>query len=204
VPDTQRRPDRSALDQLAYAQEGYFSASQAAELGFSPQLLAHHTRAGRFERVRRGLYRLSDYPVSPHEQVRAAWLAMGDKAVVSHESALELLGLADVMPDRVHLTVSRSDRGARVPAGVILHTTSNPPTGADVVQREGIAVTSAARSIVDAAAAGTAPEQIETAIGQALESGLTTAPQLGRSAEGADQRAAALVDRALARRPSSA
>lgn len=204
MPDTRRRPDRSALDQLAYAQDGYFGAAQAAEVGFSAQLLAHHARAGRFERVRRGLYRLRDYPASPHEEVRAAWLAVGDRAVVSHESALELLELADVMPDRVHLTVSRRDRGARVPRGVVLHTTATPPAGADVVRRQGIAVTSPARSIVDAAAAGTAPEQIEAAVAQALDAGLTTAGQLRRLVQRSDRRVAALVERALAGRPGGA
>jgi hypothetical protein len=36
------------------------------------QLLAHHARTGRFARVRRGLYRLSDYPAGEHEEIRAA------------------------------------------------------------------------------------------------------------------------------------
>lgn len=204
MPDTMERPDRRALDQLAYAQEGFFSAAQAAELGFSAQLLAHHARAGRFERLRRGLYRLRDYPTSPHEEIRAAWLAMGDRAVVSHESALELLGLADVMPDRVHLTVARRDRGARVPRGVVLHTTATPPSGADMARRQGIAVTSPARSIVDAAAAGTAPEQIEAAVAEALSAGLATAGQLRRLAQRSDRRVTALVERALAGQPSGA
>ncbi len=98
MPDTATRPDRASLDRLAYSQGGYFRSAQAGELGFSKQLLAHHVRSGRFERVRRGLYRLLDYPASPDDQIRVAWMTVGDKAVVSHESALELLGLSDVMP----------------------------------------------------------------------------------------------------------
>jgi predicted transcriptional regulator of viral defense system len=195
--DLTARPDRGGLDRLAYSQEGLFSAAQAGRLGFSAQLLAHHNRRGRFERVRRGLYRLRDYPTAPHEQIRAGWLTMSDKAVVSHESALELLGLADVMPDRVHLTVSREHRGVRVPRGVILHTSSRPPGGADVVTREGIAVTGPARSIVDAASAGAAPEQIQAAIAQALREGLTSTGQLRRHAAGANRRVAALIERAV-------
>lgn len=202
--DMTSRPDRGALDRLAYSQEGYFSAAQAGVLGFSAQLLAHHTRTGRFERVRRGLYRLHDYPVAEHEEIRAAWLPMRERAVVSHESALELHGLSDVMPDRVHLTVPRSDRGVRVPGGVALHTTETPPSGADVVVREGIAVTSPARTIVDAAAAGTAPEQIEAAIAQALRLGITTPSQLRRLAATKDQRVAETIERSVQPMPSSA
>lgn len=197
MPDVHRSPDRGGLDRLAYAQEGYFTAAQAADLGFSAQLLAHHVRTGRFERVRRGLYRLRDYPAAQHEQIRAAWLAVGDHAVVSHESALELHGLSDVIPDRVHLTVPREARGTRTPAGVVLHTRTRPPSGADVTRRYGLLVTSPARTIVDAAAAGTAPEQIDAAVKQALREGMTTASQLRRAAAGADSRVAGLIDRSL-------
>ena len=53
----------------------------------------------------------------------AAWLPLrGNGAVVSHESALELQNLSDVIPKAVHLTVPRSGRGIRPRAGVRLHT----------------------------------------------------------------------------------
>src|SRR5829696_7245616 len=66
-------------------------------------------------------------PVLPEEAVAAAWLAVGkEHAVVSHESALELLGLGDVIADRIHLTVPRAQRYVRPPAGTILHTTTPP------------------------------------------------------------------------------
>ncbi|MBA3421134.1 MAG: type IV toxin-antitoxin system AbiEi family antitoxin domain-containing protein [Thermoleophilaceae bacterium] len=202
MADKSTRPDHSSLDRLAYAQEGYFTSAQAADRGFSAQLLAHHARDGRFERVRRGLYRLRDYPTAPHEETRAAWLAMKNRAVVSHESALEVHGLSDVIADRVHLTVPREARGTRVPAGVALHTTTTPLSGADVTRRDGLLVTSSARTIVDAAVAGTAPEQIEAAIEQALRDGMTTASQLRRIAAGADRRVADLIDRSLRAEPS--
>jgi len=198
MSDTSRAPDRSALDRLAFAQEGYFTSAQGAKLGFSPQLLAHHARGGRFERVRRGLYRLRDFPVAPHEEIRAAWLPLGDRAVVSHESGLELNELSDVIPDRVHLTVPREARGVRARPGVALHTTTRPPSGADVTRRASIAVTSPARSIVDAASSGTAPEQIETAIRQALTAGMTTPAQLRRLGVSANGRVTRLIERSLA------
>lgn len=202
MPDKATRPDHSSLDRLAYSQEGCFTSAQAAKMGFSAQLLAHHARDGRFERVRRGLYRLRDYPTAPHEEIRAAWLPLKDRAVVSHESALELHGLSDVIADRVHLTVPRQARGTRVPPGVALHTTTVPLSGADVTWRHGLIVTSPARTIIDAAATGTAPEQIEAAIEQALRDGMTTAAHMRRAAAGADRRVVDLVDRSLRAQPS--
>jgi hypothetical protein len=48
----------------------------------------------------------------------------------------------------------------------------------DVVVRDGIRVTAPARSIIDAAEAGTAPEQIIAAVGQALDRGMATESKL--------------------------
>jgi predicted transcriptional regulator of viral defense system len=167
-------PDAVALNQVSYAQDGYFTSRQARDAGFSPQLLAHHVRSGRYEHIRRGLYRLRGYPGSSQEEVRAKWLAVGaDRAVVSHESALDLHELTDVIPNSVHLLVERDDRGIRPLQGVTLHTTKALGPS-EVVSRRGIRVTDPVRSILDAATAGAAPEQIEMAVRQALHEGLTT------------------------------
>jgi len=45
---------------------------------------------------------------------------------VSHESALDLLGLSDIIPDAVHRTVSRSRRNLPDLPGVTIHTTGRP------------------------------------------------------------------------------
>jgi predicted transcriptional regulator of viral defense system len=170
-----QHPDAIALNQVSYGQDGYFTARQAREAGFSPQLLAHHVRSGRYEHIRRGLYRLRGYPGSSHEEVREKWLSVGaERAVVSHESALDLHELSDVIPNSVHLLVDRDDRGIRRRQGVTLHTTTEPLEPSEVVSRAGIRVTDPVRSILDAAGAGTAPEQIEMAVRQALHDGLTT------------------------------
>jgi hypothetical protein len=48
----------------------------------------------------------------------------------------------------------------------------------DVVVRDGVWLTAAARSIIDAGEAGTAPEQIVAAITQALDRGMATESKL--------------------------
>lgn len=107
---------------------GYFTARQAHGYGFSRANLSHHAASGRFVRVARGLYRLKGYPSSPYEEVLRAWLSLGkDSAVVSHESALDLLGISDVVPDQVHVTLPRTYRGRRKMPGVRVHTANLPP-----------------------------------------------------------------------------
>jgi predicted transcriptional regulator of viral defense system len=187
-------PDAVALNQVSYGQDGYFTSRQAREAGFSPQLLAHHVRSGRYEHVRRGLYRLRGYPGSSHEEIRAKWLAVGaERAVVSHESALDLHGLSDVLPNSVHLLVDRDDRGIRRLQGVTLHTTTKALEPSEVASREGIRVTDPVRSILDAAGAGTAPEQIEMAVRQALGEGIATRHSLLARADRRGGRVANLV-----------
>lgn len=191
-------PDARRLHRIAYGQDGYFTVAQARACGFSAQLLDHHLRSGRYERVRRGLYRLAGYPGSSREEVRALWLAVGpDRTVVSHESALELHELSDALPNAVHLLVGRGDRGLKPPPRVKLHTTSLPLEPAEVTSVEGIRVTSPERSILDAATAGTQPEQIEMAVGQALEHGVITAEGLRERAQRRGRRVAQLIARTL-------
>lgn len=192
------RPEHRHLFEVASEQGGYFTTEQAGACSFSRASLSYHARRGRFLRVRRGLYRLAAYPASPRENVLAAWLAAGkNDAVVSHESALELLGLSDVIPDRIHLTVPRSKRYHPATPGVAIHTTTRSlPTG-DVLTREGLPVTSPTRSIVDAAEGGTAPEQIVRAVREAVERGLATRGQLTAAAQTRGGRVARLIRRSL-------
>lgn len=195
------KPNHADLFRIASEQGGYFTAAQGRSAGFSWALLAHHTASGRFIRVRRGLYRFREYPSSPREDVLAAWLAAGGSvAVVSHESALDILELSDVIPEVVHLTVPRSKRYHPGSPGVAVHTTTRPIRSTDVVVRDGIKVSAPARAIVDAAEAGTAPEQIIAAAAQALGRGMTTRARLLAAARGRGSRVEQLVAQAVQKR----
>ncbi len=194
-------PLRARLFEIASEQGGYFTAPQARTCGYSRALLAHHAKSGRLIRVRQGLYRFREYPSSPREDVIAAWLAAGrETAVVSHESALDILGLSDVVPDIVHLTVPRSKRYRTATVGAAVHTTTRRIGKSDVVVREGIRVTGPVRSIVDSAEAGTAPEQIMAAVGQALDRGIATRSKLLGAARARGGRVERLVRQALEER----
>ncbi|MBK5233190.1 MAG: hypothetical protein JJE13_09450 [Thermoleophilia bacterium] len=191
--------DHDGLYRLAESQAGYFTAQQAIDAGMDRSTLRHHARpGGRYERVRRGLFRLRHFPSSAHEHVMAVWLPLRDAgAVVSHESALELYGLSDVIPDAVHLSLARSERGQRRRDGVQLHFPAQPPSGDEVRPVSGLPVTSPERTIIDALKAGAQPEQVEMAVRQALERGMTTPRRLRKAASSGPRRIDGFLEEVL-------
>jgi predicted transcriptional regulator of viral defense system len=178
---TTSSPDVRGLEVDAYQQNGYFTSAQAREHGVSRQLLDHHVKRERFERVRRGLFRIQGFPSSEHDDIREKWMAVGPgKATVSHESALALLGLSDNIPDEIHLLVPRRYRGLRRTPGVVIHTRADDEQ-VDTIWRQGMPATTPARTLVDVADA-LQPEQVAMAVQQALNLGLLTRRQLEREA----------------------
>jgi len=188
------KPNRTQLYEIASGQGGHFTTEQARSSGYSRALISHHARSGLFMRLHRGLYRFREYPSAQHEDVLAVWLALGkDIAVVSHDSAFEILGLSDVIPNNIHVTVPRSKRNLTSRPGVKVHTTLKTIAKEDMVIRDGIIVTSPVRSILDAAEVGVAPEQIEIAVAQAINRGLATARQLREKAHERGRRVDKLI-----------
>jgi predicted transcriptional regulator of viral defense system len=174
-----RRPDWNRLFEMAAAQEGLFTTEQAAEAGYSPQLLVHHLHAGRALRVRRGIYRLVHFPAGEHEDLVAAWLWSDHAGVVSHQTALALHNLSDVLPAQIHLTLPEAwqRRRFRVPVDVVLHY-------ADVARDDrtwfgAVPTTNPRRSLNDCAKNGLSPELLRQAAQQALHRGLVTTAELG-------------------------
>jgi predicted transcriptional regulator of viral defense system len=167
-------PDHRALYLAAEQQAGYFTAAQARQAGFSRSLLSYHIGNGRFVRVRPHVYRFVQFPASPHEDLYNAWLQVGPEAVISHDSALALYDLADLLPAQVHVTVPRT--ASRRRPGIRLHT--KQLSQQDVFRYEGLPVTSVQRTLVDATAAGLADEQVRLAIRQAVRRGLVTREDL--------------------------
>lgn len=166
------RPNRNRLYEAAAAQEGLFSTTQAAEAGYSPQLLAHHVAKHWITRVRRGVYRFVHFPLCDHEDLIAIWLWSERQAVFSHETALSLHGLSDVLPAKAHLTLPPTWRRRRLrfPAGVVPHY-------ADVSEEdrrwvEAVPVTSPARSVLDCADSHLSPDLLRQALEEGLGQGL--------------------------------
>lgn len=169
---TTRKPDWNRLYECAAAQEGHFTTAQAAEAGYSPQLLAKYLGNQRVMRIRRGIYRLVHFPAGEHEDLVVVWLWTERTGVFSHETALALHGLSDVLPARVHTTLPAgwTQRRLRVPRGVQLHF-------ADVGDHErawvgAVPVTAVARTLLDCAAGRVAPDLVRDALEAAVRRGL--------------------------------
>lgn len=172
-------PDWDHLFEIAAAQDGLFTTQQAAEAGYSPQLLAYHVDAGRMIRVRRGIYRLVHFPAGDHEDLTVVWLWSDREGVFSHQTALALHDLSDVLPARVHLTLpdAWSKRRLRAPDGLVLHY-------GDVAESERhwfgpVPATSPLRTLEDCAAEHLVPELLRGAALDALERGVVAAAELG-------------------------
>lgn len=162
------------LAAVANGQGGYFTTKQAIEAGYGYKHLDYHETAGNFERVEHGLYRLPTVPPSEHDDlIRLSLWSRNQKdlpqAVVSHESALVLHDLTELLPNQTHLTVPRSFRKP-APKGCVLHKAELAPE--DIEERVGFRVTTALRTLLDAATSGVSQEQLDKAVRDALTRGL--------------------------------
>ena len=172
------RPEWNRLYETAAGQAGLFTTQQAAEAGYSPQLLVHYVRSGKALRLHRGIYRLVHFPAGEHEDLVAAWLWSEQQGVVSHQTALALHGLSDALPTHVHLTLPSAwrRRRFRVPADVVLHHDDVPPE--DRSWFGAVPTTNPRRTLNDCAGAGLSPELLRQAARQALRRGLVRKAEL--------------------------
>lgn len=172
-------PDHSKLYHVAEQQGGYFTARQAQDSGFTRPLLTYHVKTGRFRRVKHGIYRLVQFPESPYADLYVALLETGSHGVLSHETALALYELSDNLPLQIHVTIPRS--ASRRHPGLKLHSSRLGPS--EITHRNGLTVTTVARTLADVIASGMAEEQARLAIRQALERGLVSENSLIRYAK---------------------
>jgi len=173
MPHSSRDAARSLFSK-ALEQGGYFTAKQARKAGYNYPHLDYHVSAGNFERVEHGLYRLTSLPPGEHDDlVRLALWSRNrqdePQAVVSHESALVLHDLSELLPAAIHLTVPPTFR-KEPPAGCVLHKALLAPK--DIEERAGFRVTVPLRTLLDVAASGVPEEQMQKAVADALARGL--------------------------------
>jgi predicted transcriptional regulator of viral defense system len=191
---TKKAPDHNALYRIAEQQAGYFASNQAVKAGFGWERLTDYAKTGHFQKVAHGIYRLTQFPSSRFEDLFAGWLKCGPRSVISHDSALAVYDLSDVMPGEVHVTVPRT--ASRRRQGVRLHT--NRLRAADVVKREGLPITSVPRTIADVTRSGLAEDQVERAIKESLQRGLATTKALLAEASRRGGRAERLIKKYIA------
>lgn len=172
------------LYDIAESQLGYFTAAQARAAGVHQVRLIQLHKTGDIERVTRGVYRLTRFPLSPHGQYMEAALwpqvrRPDARAVISHVSALVLHELSEVSPAKIHITLPPQLRVRRaVPPQLVLHFASLAPEDVQVV--EGVPVTTPTRTIRDVHAAHLGPALIRRAITDGRRTGRLTHDEADR------------------------
>jgi len=163
-----------ALYEIAASQGGYFSAAQAREAGYTYRQQHFHRTRGHWHLIDRGIFRLRDFPFGEREDL-VRWSLWSrnrqgvSQAVVSHETALTVHELSDVMPARVHLTVPKRFR-KKARSGCVLHFGSLAE--AEIELRVGYLVTTPLRTLLDIAESAVSQEHLDAAVREALERGL--------------------------------
>ena len=122
------------------------------------------------QRMHKNVYLLGPAPPTPMARARAAAMACGDDAVVSHRSAACLFGLLPDIAGDVEITVVGRNPG--IHPGIELHRVKTLPRQ-DVTKVNGIKVTSIARTICDLAATESA-HATEQAFQEALYRDIVT------------------------------
>ncbi|MDY6868349.1 MAG: hypothetical protein SVT56_10680 [Chloroflexota bacterium] len=174
-----KKPDYDQLYNIAENQGGNFTASQARGVGFSWDRLSKNVKSGRFTRATHGVYRLTQFPYTPYQDLFVAWLRTGPDSVISHDSALSVYDITDILPHEIHIIIPRT--ASRRRKGIRLHT--NQLEVGDVTDREGLPITTIARTLADVSAAGLASEQVKLGIQQAVQQGMVTMKMLWDHAE---------------------
>lgn len=168
---------------IAETQQGYFTAGQAVACGYPTSNHVYHLRTGTWRREYRGIYRLARFPVAEDAQyvMWSLWSRNrqgSPQGVYSHQTALALFDLSDLMPRRLYMTVPPGfRRNAPVPDVLVLHRGRLAPS--EIEARSGYCVTRPLRAITDllkeAAVSG---DYLSQALQQALERGLITSMEL--------------------------
>jgi len=143
----------SALMEIAQAQQGYFTTRQALDAGYADNTHPYHVRTGNWERIQRGIYRLTH--LSPAEDgltpAFILWTRGRDGkpvGVLSHETALSYFDLGDFNPTKVHISVPAGfRRNSQPPKAVVLHHTTIIP--AEITLMRGMPICRVARALCD-------------------------------------------------------
>lgn len=166
------------LWEVALDQHGFVTTGDARALGIAPHTLRFLAQRGALRREAHGVYRFERFPASNADDYMRAVLWTGQPdAALSHETALDLLELADVNPDRVHVTVPTGSRVRRQGGEqIVVHEEELAP--ADVGWWQGIRCVAAATAIHQVIDAGqTQVHLIRQAVQTARANGAITAEQ---------------------------
>ncbi|MDE3055569.1 MAG: type IV toxin-antitoxin system AbiEi family antitoxin domain-containing protein [Verrucomicrobiota bacterium] len=176
------------LFEVADRQQGYFTSQQAEVCGISRSNFHFRIRSGEWVKELRGIYRLARYPMTNRSELVLWVLWSRDRkgnpqGVWSHETALDIHEMSDVMPSKMHMTVPPSFR-KRVPIPKHLKLRYATLIKSDKETWQGYQVTTPLRTLIDVIEEGIIPEeQIEQAIRDGLRIGILNERDLNKTSQ---------------------
>jgi predicted transcriptional regulator of viral defense system len=146
---------------------------------------AYHVNAGNWIREHRGIYRLSDFSTAERPDLMLWYLWSQNrqeipKGVYSHNTALSLHELSDLMPSKLHMTVPKDfRRSSAIPEILVLHRAHLESS--DVQEIHGVRVTRPLRTIVDLLRSENVDRsQLKLAVDEAIRRGLIARREIDR------------------------
>jgi len=173
------REERAKCDQVlarfAGRQHGVVSAAQLRRAGIDKDGVTRRIKACRLHRLHRGVYAVGHTRLSFEGRCMAAVLALGDGAVVSHQSAAAVWGMLQPHSGPIHVTVP-GNGGRKRRRGITIHRSRSLIAGV-TTRRHGIAVTKPVRTLRDVHRA-VPPRLYQRAVRRALDLSLISSEQL--------------------------
>ncbi len=168
------KPSYEKLYEIAEPQAGYFTTKQAERAEYSRKDLSALSKSGKFSRAAWGVYRITYFPASEYDDLFMAVLISGSASVLSHQSALSIYDLSDVLPAEIHITIPQTRSRRR--KGIKYHT--GRISKKEITAYKGLPVTTVERAITDVLRSGLEAHLIKQAIQQAMERGMLTRESL--------------------------
>ncbi|MGH2715309.1 MAG: type IV toxin-antitoxin system AbiEi family antitoxin domain-containing protein [Thermoleophilaceae bacterium] len=134
------------LARLASRQHGVVTRRQLEALGIRGTAVTRRIATGRLQRLYRGVFAVGHVQRTREGRWIAAVMACGPGAVLSHLDAAALWKIYDARAAKIHVTTTT--RSPRRIAGIRAHR-ARRLDAADVTVKEGIPVTTVARTLVD-------------------------------------------------------
>ncbi|MBK9265449.1 MAG: hypothetical protein IPM54_37390 [Polyangiaceae bacterium] len=169
--------ERERLQSLAATQAGYFTAWQAIELGYAStdilELKEH------VDLIADGVYRFVHYPPSDHEDLVITWLQTEKQGVFSHDTALALHELSDILPVRTHVTVPpgwKPIEGMQLSANTVVH--HGNVDASEITWMGPVPFTKPLRTLVDCIDDQLPPDILDQALSDAYRRGMLSPAEL--------------------------
>lgn len=177
---------KDRLFEVADRQQGYFTSQQAEECGYHRSHFHRFLESGDWLKEIRGIYRLSRYPVQDRPELVLWTLWSRNKqgepqGVWSHETALDIYEITDVMPAKMYMTVPKGFRRSQtLPEALILYYYDIHEE--DVEVQQGYRVTTPLRTLIDVVNDGSVSlDQVELGVRQAIKQGLISKREVQRN-----------------------